>query len=87
MLLLLIEGNEQPSEPADEVKLLGELELKLSGNLPKGSPIEVTFLVEAAGVYVKAVDLTNGDQVETKIAMKSIENLNPDIPPVVVAGE
>lgn len=82
-----IEGNDQPTEAADEVKLLGQLELNLPGNLPKGSPIEVTFQVEAMGVYIKAVDLTNGQQVEATLHMDSDIDIDPDLPPIYVSGE
>lgn len=82
-----IEGNEQPTDPADEVKYLGQLELNLPGNLPKGSPIEVTFSVEAVGVYIKAVDLTNGGTVETTLRMETDIDIDPNIPPIVVSGD
>ncbi len=67
-------GEAQSTDPADAVKLLGELELLLPPNTRKGSPIEVTFQVEAAGVYVKAVNLSNGENVETTIKMDSDVN-------------
>ena len=64
-------GEAQSTDPADAVKLLGELELLLPPNTRKGSPIEVTFQVEAAGVYVKAVNLSSGEIVEATIKMES----------------
>ena len=48
-------GEPQETNPAYNVKLLGELELMLPPNTPKSSPIEVTFKVDALGVYVKEV--------------------------------
>lgn len=64
-------GEKQPTEPADRVKLLGDLKMYLPAGTPAGSPIEVTFEVEAIGVYVKATNLTTGEVVETTITMNS----------------
>ena len=64
-------GEEQPTDPAHHVKLLGELEMLLPPNTPKGSPVEVTFQVDAIGVYVKAVNLATGEAVETTLRMES----------------
>ena len=64
-------GNEQFTDPAHAVKLLGELEMRLPPNTAKGSPIEVTFEVSATGVYVKAVNLATGESVETTLRMES----------------
>lgn len=60
-------GSEQPCNPADNVKLLGMLEMQLPPYTRKNSPIEVTFQLEASGVYVKAVNLSTGEMVETSI--------------------
>ena len=64
-------GDEQPTDPAYNVKLLGVLEMLLPPNTKKGSPIEVTFQVDAIGVYVKAVNLSTGELVETTLRMES----------------
>lgn len=64
-------GEEQPTDPAHNVKLLGELEMLLPPNTKKGSPIEVTFQVDAIGVCVKAVNLSTGEIVETTLRMES----------------
>ncbi len=64
-------GEEQPTDPAHNVKLLGELDMLLPPNTKKGSPIEVTFQVDAIGVYVKAVNLATGEIVETTLRMES----------------
>lgn len=64
-------GDEQPTDPAHNVKLLGVLEMLLPSNTKKGSPIEVTFQVDAIGVYVKAVNLSTGELVETTLRMES----------------
>lgn len=64
-------GEPQPTDPAHNVKLLGELEMLLPPNTRKGSPIEVTFQVDAVGVYVKAVNLSTGEIVETTLRMES----------------
>lgn len=64
-------GEPQQTDPAQNVKLLGELEMLLPPNTRKGSPIEVTFQVDAVGVYVKAVNLSTGEIVETTLRMES----------------
>ena len=64
-------GEPQQTDPAHNVKLLGELEMLLPPNTKKGSPIEVTFQVDAVGVYVKAVNLSTGEIVETTLRMES----------------
>ena len=64
-------GNEQPCNPADKVKYLGELEMLLPPGTRKGSPIEVTFQLEASGIYVKALNLSTGEVVETTIRFEN----------------
>lgn len=64
-------GEPQQTDPAHNVKLLGELEMLLPPNTRKGSPIEVTFQVDAVGVYVKAVNLSTGEIVKTTLRMES----------------
>lgn len=64
-------GEPQPTDPAHNVKLLGELEMDLPPNTIKNSPIEVTFQVDAVGVYVKAVNPSTGEIVETTLRMES----------------
>lgn len=64
-------GDEQPTDPAHNVKLLGALEMLLPPNTKKGSSIEVTFQVDATGVYVKAVNISTGELVETTLRMES----------------
>lgn len=64
-------GEEQPTDPAHNIKLLGVLEMLLPPNTKKGTPIEVTFQVDAIGVYIKAVNLSTGELVETTLRMES----------------
>ena len=64
-------GEPQQTDPAHNVKLLGELAMLLPSNTKKGSPIEVTFQVDAVGVYVKAVNPSTGEIVETTLRMES----------------
>ncbi len=71
-------GKEQYTDPANQVKLLGELELLLPPNTRKGSPIEVTFQVDASGVYVKAVNLLTKEEAEVTIRMQSDDDVNSD---------
>ena len=65
------QGEPQETDPANNVKLLGELEMLLPPQTKKGSPIEVTFQVDSVGVYVKAVNVKTGEMVDTKIIMQS----------------
>ena len=64
-------GEEQATDPSHNVKLLGDLELMLPPNTKKRSPIEVTFEVSGTGVYVKALNLSTGDDVHTTLHMQS----------------
>ena len=64
-------GEPQQTDPAHNVKLLGELEMLLPPNTKKGSPIEVTFQIDVVGVYVKAINLSTGEIVETTLRMES----------------
>lgn len=81
-------GEEQPTDPAHNVKLLGILEMLLPPNTAKGSPIEVNFQVDAIGVYVKAVNLSTGEAVETTLRMDSdIDMAKSAINSLSVSGE
>ncbi len=81
-------GEEQPTDPAHNVKLLGTLEMLLPPNTAKGSPIEVNFQVDAIGVYVKAVNLSTGETVETTLRMDSdIDMANSAVNQLSVSGE
>lgn len=64
-------GEPQQTDPAHNVKLLGELEMLLPPNTKKGSPIEVTFQIDVVGVYVKAINLSTGEIVEIILRMES----------------
>ena len=64
-------GEPQQTDPAHNVKLLGELEMLLPPNTKNGSPIEVTFQIDVVGVYVKAINLSTGEIVETTLRMES----------------
>lgn len=70
------------------MKLLGTLEMLLPPNTAKGSPIEVNFQVDAIGVYVKAVNLSTGETVETTLRMDSdIDMANSAVNQLSVSGE
>ncbi len=82
------EGEPQQTDPSNKVKLLGELEMILPKNTPKGTPIEVTFIVDAAGVYVKALNKNNGESVETTIKMNSdIDMENSSVTQLSISAE
>lgn len=55
------EGNPQDTDPEYLMKALGELILELPPNTPKGSKIEVTFLIDASGIHVTAKNLSTGE--------------------------
>ena len=61
----------QSTAEVDQVKELGELALPLSGNDPKGTPVNVDFKAEQTGIYIKAT-LANDLSVtnEAKITFK-----------------
>lgn len=65
------QGKSQECNVADNVKLLGDLEMALPVATKKNTPIEVTFKVDALGVYVKAKNVYNGEAVETTLHMDS----------------
>ncbi len=59
------EGEPQATDPAHDVKLLGELIVNLPPNTPKTTKIQVTFKVDASGVHVEAINTATGDKFET----------------------
>ncbi len=82
------EGDPQQTDPSNKVKLLGELEMILPKNTPKGTPVEVTFIVDAAGVYVKTLNKNNGESVETTIKMNSdIDMENSSVTQLSISAE
>jgi molecular chaperone DnaK (HSP70) len=60
-------GNEQYTDPALKMKNIGKLELFLPPNTPQNSPIEVTFVLDPAGLHVKAMNPRTGDSVEATL--------------------
>ena len=59
------DGNPQATDPAHNVKLLGELIVNLPPETPRDTPINVTFKVDASGVHVEAVNTKTGEVFET----------------------
>ena len=59
------EGNPQATDPAHNVKLLGELVVNLPPNTSRDTPIKVTFKVDASGVHVEAVNTKTNETFET----------------------
>ena len=81
-------GAEQPCNAADMVKLLGELTLALPPRTPRTSPIEVTFRVDASGVYIKAVNVSTGEAVDATLSMQSdVDMDNSAATTVQISGE
>ena len=65
------QGEPQATDPAHNVKLLGELIVNLPPNTPKTTKIQVTFKVDASGVHVEAVNTANSDKFETFLRTSS----------------
>lgn len=82
-------GEEQPTDPSHATKLLGQLEMKLPPNTPKGSPIEVTFeIVDQLGIKVMAQNLATGEIVDAYITMAKDESAICDnATEIAISGE
>lgn len=65
------DGNPQATDPAHNVKLLGELIVNLPENTSRDTPINVTFKVDASGVHVEAVNTKTGEVFETFLRTES----------------
>ncbi|MBQ7454429.1 MAG: Hsp70 family protein, partial [Selenomonadaceae bacterium] len=65
------DGNPQATDPAHNVKLLGELVVKLPPNTSRDTPIKVTFKVDASGVHVEAVNTKTDETFETFLRTES----------------
>ena len=59
------DGNPQATDPAHNVKLLGELIVNLPPETSRDTPIKVTFKVDASGVHVEAVNTITNEVFET----------------------
>lgn len=65
------DGNPQATDPAHNVKLLGELIVNLPPNTSRDTPIKVTFKVDASGVHVEAVNTKTNEIFETFLRTES----------------
>ena len=65
------DGNPQATDPAHNVKLLGELVVNLPPNTSRDTPIKVTFKVDASGVHVEAVNTKTDETFETFLRTES----------------
>lgn len=61
------EGNTQDTNPEYLMKALGKLILELPPNTPEGTEIEVTFMIDVAGIHVTARNLATGEANTTRI--------------------
>ncbi len=61
------EGNAQDTNPEYLMKALGQLVLELPPNTPARTQIEVTFMIDAAGIHVTARNLVTGESNTTRI--------------------
>ncbi len=57
-------GNEQESDPADQVQYIGILEMNLPANTAKGTPISVTMQLGNPGVGILAINRITGESVK-----------------------
>jgi molecular chaperone DnaK (HSP70) len=69
-----IYGNEQSTDPLLKVKKIGELNLGLQSNTPKGSPIEVYFKLDTSGLFVRATDKRTGKTIEAALISENTLN-------------
>lgn len=60
-------GNEQYTDPALKVKMIGEVRLELPPNTLKGTPIRVVFRSSAIGLEVTAINLETNESAKTTI--------------------
>lgn len=60
-------GNEQYTDPALKVKMIGEVRLELPPNTLKGTPIRVVFRSSAIGLEVTATNLETDESAKTTI--------------------
>ena len=65
------DGNPQATDPAHNVKLLGELVVNLPPNTSRDTPIKVTFKVDASGVHVEAINTKTEETFETFLRTES----------------
>ena len=65
------DGNPQATDPAHNVKLLGELIVNLPPNTSRDTPIKVTFKVDASGVHVEAINTKTEEIFETFLRTES----------------
>ncbi len=65
------DGNPQATDPAHNVKLLGELIVNLPPGTSRNTPIKVTFKVDASGVHVEAINTTTNEVFETFLRTES----------------
>lgn len=72
-------GNPQYTDPELKVKCIGEVDLELPPNSPKGMPIDVLFRSSTIGLEVTATNVTTGQSAKTVIksdALYSEEQIN-----------
>lgn len=70
------DGNPQATDPANNVKLLGELVVNLPPETARNTPIKVTFKVDASGVHVEAVNTKTNEVFETFLRTESDIDVN-----------
>lgn len=84
------DGNPQETDPSLEVRMLGDegLVLNLPPNTPKSSPIEVQFQLDAAGLYVKAINSATNEFIDATIKMNAeVDMENSAVNFLSISGE
>ena len=67
-------GKLQASDPALNVKKIGEVTLNLPAGTPAGSPIKVRFECSTEGLTVYAENVNTGEKVKTTIQSKTLKS-------------
>ena len=77
------DGNEQATDPALNVKKIGELTLDLPAGTPAGAPIKVRFESGETGLTIYAENVNTGQSISTRIeatgTLKSDEEVIRDM--------
>ncbi len=64
------DGHAQDTDPTEQVRYLGAVEIDLMEGTPKGTPVEVTFEVQAQYIFVKTVNTFNGTITEAMFRLQ-----------------
>ena len=82
-----INGDSRPTNPSDQIKELGRMNMTLSGNLPAGTPVKVYMNVSSSGIYVKAFLPGSGQSVDISLEMAYKKAATSNVRFLSVKGE